>query len=242
MTERGRRPDTAALLAALLVLPAIVVVALGAASLPTLAPTRPVDQAPWVPLATRAADEPPPSPTATPTGAATAAAAQGVDQRLLAALVAVTCLIVLVLLFSVRATARRRSHAAHGAGSVPEKPGRVTADAAERVVADALDRLRGPDASGDAEIIRCWRALEAAGAGRGVSREPAETVAEYVADLAHATRVDTAALAELAGLYEAALYSGRAATAVDRDAAVACLARLAPGLEQSRPADAPGQP
>ncbi len=74
-------------------------------------------------------------------------------------------------------------------------------------------------------VLAAYAALEAGFAAAGLPRRPSETPTEHTRRALAAHPVDAGAVAELAGLYERARYSGRPVTTADRDRALAALDR-----------------
>lgn len=205
------------------------VVALGAVSIPVVAPLGPGSPLGPAPSAARSGG----GPSATPSQSPVTQPPGDLGSVLTSIGVFLACLVILVLVFLIRG--RRRAVGSAATGAAPKHHGLPSTSLhpePDEVVGEALGRLRSGTATGDEEIIRCWRAIEAAGDWLGVTRQDSETVGEYVVDLAYATRVDVPALDRLAELYRAAVFSDRASGAVDRDDAITCLDRLLPGLER----------
>lgn len=221
--------SSAGLLTAVGALAVTLVVALAAASTPALAPVRPLDGA-----APQLAPAPgPPAVSASPTPTAESGLPDDVLTVFPAWLVVALAVALILMLFLVRARPRRLSTPPHSSQPTADDvlSGAPT-PAPDEVIEESLSRLRAGSTTGDAEIIRCWRTLEGAGAVLGIERDPAQTVHEYVRNLSACTNVDPDALSQLASLYQAAVFSGRASTTIDQQSAVACLERLTPGLEQ----------
>lgn len=82
----------------------------------------------------------------------------------------------------------------------------------------------------DESILECWRQLEKLAADSGFERRDSQTAEEFTIALLRETRAHRLDLEQLAELYRRAMFSLSAPTASDRDAAVACLERIAEDL------------
>lgn len=115
-------------------------------------------------------------------------------------------------------------------------------DAILRGIREAGAALERPSPGGDEHdaVIRCWLALEDAGARVGTARDPAQTPTEFTAALLTSQQADPEATGELLSLYHRARFGSAAPSPGTVHAARDAVRRIAASLEdRGSPAPAP---
>ncbi len=107
---------------------------------------------------------------------------------------------------------------------VPERELAVDVDAARRALAGGSPRNA---------IVACWMQLECDAAAAGLSRDAAETSAEYVERVVTASSIDPAPIRELAALYREARFSDHELGDDHRTRALVTLNRVEAVLRRS---------
>lgn len=122
---------------------------------------------------------------------------------------------------------RVRERSARRVTALPEVP--------ERELAVDVDAARIALAGGNPRnaIVACWMQLERDAAAAGLSRDAAETSAEYVERVVTASSVDPAPIRELAALYREARFSDHELGDDHRTRALAALNRVEAVLRRS---------
>lgn len=153
-----------------------------------------------------------------------------VDDVLAVVLVAGAAVVVIWFLMRLAAVSRRpqyRSAVADGgqAVEIADLDDEELVEAVEETVASLRRGIAVDDA-----VIECWRRLEQVAAGTGIPRRPEQTSHEFTADVLSRGSIDAAALADLAELYRAAMFSTHRLTDADRERAIAALERVSAQL------------
>jgi len=150
-------------------------------------------------------------------------AAEMITEIIVALLVIVgVALVGTVLFLLIRAIAARQTPA-----GIEESDGEVVVDLV--AVEEHLRRSTAElDVDGDVNeaIVRCWEGLELIAKDAGATRDPAHTAREFTVRVMRHADLPEGAMARLADLYEAALFSGNQMPERARDDAVRALQQL----------------